>query len=458
MKLIITILTIFLLSFNISWTAQRNDSTKTENSDSSYIEKSNQFIKLILSKKFDDAFEFFDTTMKKAFPIEKFQSTWNTIESQVGKLEKIVKKETIIYNEKKVVIFTTKFEKMYLDIRIVYSDSLKIGGFFLAPNYDFNEYKTPPYANIKTFDEEQVTFGKKGWELKGILTIPKKTEENKSEIFPVVILVHGSGPHDMDESIGPNKPFKDLAWGLATKRIAVFRYNKRTNEHPAKILEKLTNFTLYDETIEDAKEAVKKMISMSDIDPFRVYVLGHSLGGMAIPRIADGDKLIAGYIIMAGNARPLQELLPEQYQYIFGLDGKITDEEQEQLDSIKAQVDRVNDSSLTKDTPINLLPLSTPANYWLDIRNYQPAVKAKEITSRMLILQGERDYQVTTKDFEIWKQELAGKEKVEFKLYPKLNHIFMEGKGKSRPEEYTNASHIPEYVIDDIVKFILRKY
>ncbi len=441
----------FLVTLNFCLSA--NDSTNV-----GLINNSEKFMNLIQKNNFKEAFEYFDSTMKIAFPIEKFKSTWEGIESQVGKLEKFVKKESTSYNNKPVIIFTGKFEKMYLDIRMIYSDSIKIGGFFLAPNYDYSEYKTPPYADINSFEEEQVTFGKKDWELKGILTIPKKSPANRSEIFPVVILVHGSGPNDMDESIGPNKPFKDLAWGLATKRIAVFRYNKRTKEHPGKILEKLPNFTLYDETIDDALLAIKKMVNMPDIDPFRMYVLGHSLGGMSIPRIAHNDRLMAGYIIMAGNARPMQELLMDQYKYLFKLDGEISDQEREKLDSLEVQIERVNSKDLTEETPMNLLPISTPAVYWLDIRDYYPAQKAKEINARLLILQGERDYQVTTKDFDLWKKELEGKKNAEFKLYPKLNHLFMEGKGKSKPEEYSNVNHIPEYVIDDIVNFILKKY
>jgi hypothetical protein len=71
-----------------------------------------------------------------------------------------------------------------------------------------------------------------------------------------------------------------------------------------------------------------------------------------------------------------------------------------------------------------------------------------------MIMQGERDYQVSIKDYNIWKSELADMKNVEFKLYPKLNHLFMEGDGKSKPEEYFLKGHIPEYVIDDLVNFI----
>jgi len=68
-------------------------------------------------------------------------------------------------------------------------------------------------------------------------------------------------------------------------------------------------------------------------------------------------------------------------------------------------------------------------------------------------MQGERDYQVTIKDFEGWSV-LSNKENITLKLYPKLNHLFMEGTGKSTPDEYNKVGNIPEYVIKDIALWI----
>lgn len=53
----------------------------------------------------------------------------------------------------------------------------------------------------------------------GTLTLPVGKKK-----APVEILVHGSGPQDRDETVGPNKPFRDLAWGLAERGIATVRY------------------------------------------------------------------------------------------------------------------------------------------------------------------------------------------------------------------------------------------
>jgi fermentation-respiration switch protein FrsA (DUF1100 family) len=72
----------------------------------------------------------------------------------------------------------------------------------------------------------------------------------------------------------------------------------------------------------------------------------------------------------------------------------------------------------------------------------------------MLLLQGERDYQVTMEDFQGWKAALASKRNATFKSYPALNHLFLEGTGKSAPAEYQQVGHVPQTVIDDIVAWI----
>jgi fermentation-respiration switch protein FrsA (DUF1100 family) len=72
----------------------------------------------------------------------------------------------------------------------------------------------------------------------------------------------------------------------------------------------------------------------------------------------------------------------------------------------------------------------------------------------LLILQGERDYQVTMDNFAAWKKGLAGRPNVTLKTYPKLNHLFIEGEGKSTPADYEKPGHVSEAVIADIAGWI----
>jgi hypothetical protein len=76
----------------------------------------------------------------------------------------------------------------------------------------------------------------------------------------------------------------------------------------------------------------------------------------------------------------------------------------------------------------------------------------------MLFLQGGRDYQVQTADLENWKQALASRPDVEFRLSPKLNHLFYAGEGVIVPLEYIQKhGSVAEEVVTDIAAFIAKR-
>jgi fermentation-respiration switch protein FrsA (DUF1100 family) len=294
-----------------------------------------------------------------------------------------------------------------------------------------------------------VAVGSGEWALPGTLTIP-----NGGGPFPAVVLVHGSGPNNRDESLGPVAPFKDLAWGLASQGIAVLRYDKRTFVYQAAIAALGGDITVKEETVDDAAAAVDLLRSTEGIDPGAVFVLGHSLGGMLVPRIAAAAPEAGGFIILAGAARPLEDLVLEQTEYIVSLDGTVTPDEQAMLDQLRAVVAKVKSPDLSPRTSAAELPLGTMGRYWLDLRGYQPAEEAKGIARPILVLQGERDYQVTMADFALWQQALSGLPNVTLKTYPDLNHLFITGTGKSTPAEYQAPGHVSQAVVDDIAAFV----
>jgi fermentation-respiration switch protein FrsA (DUF1100 family) len=98
--------------------------------------------------------------------------------------------------------------------------------------------------------------------------------------------------------------------------------------------------------------------------------------------------------------------------------------------------------------------LGAGADYWLDLRGYNPVESAKYIRRPILVLQGGRDYQVTREDFLGWKKALSASENAVFKLYPAYNHLFIPGEGTCTPEEYTKAGHVALPVIEDIADWI----
>ncbi len=406
-------------------------------------------VELMTNGEFAKVVTHFDATMKTALPAGKLAETWSSLLAQVGSLkeQKSVRSEKWQGND--MVFVTCEFENYLLDVKFVFDADGKIAGLWFLPAKAPAEYEPPSYVDTSSFEEEEVVVGSGKWRLPGTLTLPISGGPH-----PAVILLHGSGPQDRDESVGPNKPFCDLAWGLASRGIAVLRYEKRTKEHANELVSIKDSVTVKEETIDDALAAAELLRDFGPVDPDRIFVLGHSLGGMLVPRIAMRDNRIAGFVLMAAPARSLEDAILEQMTYLYWLDDHLSKSEQEQLTKITVQVARVKEPELSLATPASDLPLGVPAKYWLDLRGYDPVELAHKIERSMLILQGERDYQVTMEDFARWKKAASSRNNIKCKSYPALNHIFMKGEGKSAPDEYEHPGHIAEVVIQDIAEWI----
>jgi dienelactone hydrolase len=401
--------------------------------------------------KFDAIESQFNVAMKSGLPPGKLAEVWTQLTSQVGAFKSISDASSQSAAGLHVVSLACEFERATLDAIISFTADGQIAGFRFVPHQSKAEWLVPPYVHSNSFHEQPITVAFEHFELPGTLTTP--TGDGP---FPIVVLVHGSGPHDEDETIGPNKTFKDLAWGLASHEIAVLRYTKRTKLYGNKSSDDPAALTVDDETINDARAAAALAAKQPKIDPKRVYVLGHSLGGYLAPRIATGDPQIAGLILMAGSARPLEQIVIEQIRYITSLPGNTPDQAQQQIAAAEASAKQIDDPALKKSDTVQLLGAKIPATYFLDLRGYDPPAMAAKLSIPILILQGARDYQVRDADYDAWKKALGGKSNVTFHKYSDLNHLFATGEGMATPSEYNSAGHVSAKVISDISDWIAK--
>jgi hypothetical protein len=327
-----------------------------------------------------------------------------------------------------------------------------LGGLQIAPlsaAAPIAPWEPPGYADSSGFEEQELALGPEPVDVPGTLAVP-----HGAGPWPGVVLLAGSGSLDRDETIGRNKPLKDIAWGLASRGVAVLRFDKVTHTHAAE-LTNAREFTLSDEYLPQATAAIAVLRDHARVDPARIFVLGHSLGGTVAPRVADADPSVAGMILLAGGAQPLHWVIVRQTRYLASLNPDTAASSQPVIDALTAKARMVDSPELSSSTPVGELPLGAPAAYWLDIRGYDPAALAATLRRPMLILQGGRDYQVTVADdLARWRAALDGRPDVTFRVYPDFNHLFVAGSGPSTPAEYEPAQHVDPAVVTDIAKWL----
>jgi dienelactone hydrolase len=346
-----------------------------------------------------------------------------------------------------LVSFPVQFEHTTVNVQFTLNGSGQVAGLYFRPVSAPLPalWKRPAYSKPDTFREREVTVGSDPWKLGGTLVVPVA----KGKV-PGIVLVHGPGALDRDEAIYANRIFRDLAEGLASRGIAVVRYDKRTRIYGDRMGD--MDFTIQDETVDDALKAVGLLRQQPEVDPARVYVLGHSLGGYISPRIAARDGKLAGLIFLAANARPIEDVALEQNEYLVHLGTDPPPEVLKRLDDLRTEVAKVKQLKPGKSNPMVVMGL--PAAYLLDLRTYDPAAEAKRFAGPMLFLQGQRDFQVTMKDFGIWKSALSSRGNATFHSYPVLNHLLMAGDEQSNPAEYRKPGNVDGVVVDDIAAFL----
>jgi dienelactone hydrolase len=386
----------------------------------------------------------FSPAMAQAVPAEKMKAVWESLPTQAGEAQGRGKSVSMQQGETTLVKIPLHYAKAALVAKVAIDAEGKISGFLIQPG-EASIAPAPAVADDAPYIETDLSVGQGERALPGTLAMPKGAGP-----FPAVVLVHGSGPHDRDESIGPNKPFLDIARGLAAQGVAVLRYEKRTKARPQDFASGV--FGVDEETTNDAVLAVDALRKVPGIDPARIFVLGHSQGGLMAPRIAAISGHVAGLILMAAPARPLLDILIEQNRRMAVLDdGKTSDAERDAINALIQQVATTRDAATDAATKT---VMGMPAGYWRSIDSVDPVAEAKAVDLPMLILQGARDIQVVDADWQNWRGGFHDDKKVTFKLYDKLNHLGITGEGDGNLAEYGTPGHVDTTLIANVATWV----
>jgi dienelactone hydrolase len=407
------------------------------------------FFKLLQEEKFTEAHALFDDNMKSKVSEESLKKLWTDLGTKYGKASSFDAVQSKAQGEFFAVTVEGKFSNGEQNFLVGFDKAQKIVGLFLVPGKSAAAYAKPTYADTNLYTEKSVYLNSPGHQLAAIVTTPKNVKN-----FPVVVMVHGSGPGDMDETVGANKPFKDLAAGLAAKGIASVRYVKRTLVYAQEFYKA---FTVKEEVLDDAAAAIALAKTISGADVKKVFVLGHSLGGMLAPKIALASPDLAGIILAAAPARKLSDIIVDQNKYMFELAKDTTTAGKKQLSDALIEIDKSRLTKLSPTIKADSIIVGLPASYWIDLNNYSQVNVAKTLKQKIYVLQGGNDFQVSKTDFDLWNTALGKKKNVQLKFYPEINHLFSPQTEKGTMAQYQNPVSVSEPLIHDLAIWIKAK-
>jgi len=411
-------------------TAEPTTAAQTTVRETAQREAAIELVRSLTAGEYESAFGMLSENVQSQYSASQLQSDWTETTADYGRFEGISGTTREPTGGYEVVVVQAQFEAGVLGVQVVF-EGTAVEGLRFVPLAA--AYSPPAYADESSFEERDLAFDSPACDLGATLTEPTDGADTG------VVLVHGSGPNDRDETIGPNKPFKDLAWGLATEGVAVLRYDKRTDA-----CDVATSELGFDAlVVDDALTALDRLRSETDVAS--TAVLGHSLGGYAAPRIAEGDE-DADAFLLAAPSRPLYELVPDQLRYLATLDGEVTDDEQARVDDANATAERLAAGEFADGG------FSWGVDFWRDVAEYDPVATAAGLDREAYALHGGSDYQVSaSEDFPAWRDALG---ESRTRLYDDLNHLFVAGDGDPNPTEYFQPGNVAGGVVADLAGWL----
>lgn len=430
-------------------TGTEPDDKNNENIDNEEIQKEEDLFELSkgyadqMSKlEFSDLADRFTEEMKERVTVEYLKEVFSTTVKPLGAYLGVYSQEEATGEGYTTIMTVMEYEQNGLLLTISYTSEQQIQGIW------FSYYSLEEESKSEKYSEIDIQIGKGDFVVEGKLTLPTGISNP-----PVVILVQGSGQSDLDETIGAvsNKPFRDIAHGLAERGVASIRYNKRFYQYADKAG---LDSTIYDEVLDDVTHAIEFALKEERVNSSKIYIVGHSLGGMLAPKIATDNPQVAGIISLAGSPRNLEDIILDQ-----GKNAMLTQttlSEEDKAYALSQYEEAVNMVKNLSDEHLEEAILGATGYYWKSLNEIDTKKLVSDLTIPMLFLQGSADFQVFADvDFAEWKTVLEGKENASFILYENLNHLFMTTNGLSDITEYDVKGTVDPKVIEDIAEWIL---
>ncbi|MSR47402.1 MAG: alpha/beta fold hydrolase [Planctomycetes bacterium] len=279
----------------------------------------------------------------------------------------------------------------------------------------------PPRRVVHQFEREEITIDRGGWSIAGEVTKKSGLEG----ALPAVFFVSGSGLQDRNGmSGGIELGTHELLDHLTEAEFLVLRVDDRGVGKSGGPLEGLTLGNLVD----DARAGVEFLLARPDVDPKRVFVIGHSEGGVTAPILAC-ELPLRGIVLMAAPGRSMFAILQDQKRSGLAAAGV----PQPMIDS-ELEVHAKFLELVTGTGEID--PAEVRADYrpalkdraWLRSHaEHDPIAQIASVKQSVLIAQGAKDVQVSAdRDTPplVAALRAAGNADVTLALFPDLDHLF----------------------------------
>jgi len=469
LALVLSVLLLFTLSACGNHTDTANDDTAPDDLVTGevdwdfYTERATSFLLAMAQGHFDEAYHMLDSVMAEALHDADIglEDIWASNIAQAGTFLSIYETDHLVQDGFYCILITSEHEISGLLSLVALTEDGLVGG---LQNLGFPILEAED-AESARFTEYPIVIGAgTDFPLDGMLSMPSDVTGQ----VPAAIILGGSGIHNMDGLAAglTNRIHRDIAEYLAENGIAVIRYDRRLYAHTESALETFGgSLTVREEVIEDVLLAVELLRTDPRIDSDRIYLIGHSLGGMLAPRIhAEAD--FAGLILMAATPRHMLEMGIEQLRASVSTaieTGMLTEAD---LADLIVQIDLLDDlfdqladipDEKAQETPVP--PFGATAYYFKDMALHPFADYIQGLTVPILVMQGSRDFQILADvDFVLLQELFTGRSNVTFRLYTDLNHSFMPTTAENfieHAESVMLPGHVYIPALQDIADWIL---
>lgn len=392
----------------------------------------------------DSVYVEFAAALQRKLQREQLQMIWKGLETQWGPLEAVGSIELRSRSPLQLSL-PLRFARQQQRLLLEFDSANLVTSYLLQPLKEEDNWRYPAYGQRERYREFSMKVRTDTVVLPAILTLPLNCRR-----CPMVVMVHGFGPQDKDGSLGPNKIFKDLAIGLASRGIASLRYDKRSLAYGPELMEDLRRLTVFTETIDDAVSALALTRTIKEIDSSRIFLLGHGQGAMLAATIAAQSEVpVRGLLLLSASTQPMPDLIFNQYVHLAAENGFTTEER-----AVLREQEKIKQRALNPALPFTLsqdsLPLQLPASYWRSWQRIDLGGSLLQLPLPVWVAHGAADYQVPPELALSMKQKLMGRPKTTYRSFKGLNHFFMPSTGAYGPKDYEKRNNVAEEVIRDM--------